>query len=89
MKQFSSAALKLKGIRSQDAPVTDIAFKPLMADSLEVMELYYKERITAFNEMLQYLNILENSSEIDFLCREITAARKALNNIHLKKNYSA
>jgi hypothetical protein len=63
--------------------------KPVMADSLEVMEVYYKERIVSFRQMLDDLNILQDAPEIEFLCREIIEARGILAGIDMKKKYSA
>ena len=66
------------------------SFRPaVMADSLEVMEQYYKERIQSFNEMLNHLNILQDAPEIEFLCREIIEARQTIAKIAGKKNYPA
>jgi hypothetical protein len=65
------------------------SFSPVMADSLEVMEVYYRERIQSFNEMLDQLNILQDAPEIEFLCREIIEARATLAKIAVKKKYSA
>jgi hypothetical protein len=89
MRQSASTKFKSRDTRENKTVSANGGFKPLMGDSLEVMSLYYEERIVAFSEMLQHLNILEDASEIEFLCREITAARKALNKIHLKKNFTA
>jgi len=60
--------------------------RPVLADSLEVQEGYYSERIHSFNEMLEQLNILQDAPEIEFLCKEIIEARGILNNIANKKN---
>ncbi len=66
------------------------SFRPaVMADSLEVMEQYYKERIQSFNEMLDHLNILQDAPEIEFLCREIIEARQTIAKIAGKKSYPA
>lgn len=89
MRQSASAIAKSRGIKENKILLVDAGFNPLMGDSHEVMSVYYEDRIVAFSEMLQHLNILENASEIEFLCREITTARKALNKIHLKKNFTA
>ena len=66
-----------------------ISSKPVMGDSIEVMEIYYRERIQSFNTMLEHLNVLEDAPEIEFLCREIIEGRTMLVKLAGKKNYSA
>jgi hypothetical protein len=63
--------------------------RPVMADSAEVQELYYTERVTTFSAMLDELNILQDAPEIEFLCREIIEAREMLRSIYNRKNYAA
>jgi hypothetical protein len=63
--------------------------KPVMGDSIEVMEVYYRERIQSFNSMLEHLNVLEDAPEIEFLCREIIECRTMLVKLAGKKKYSA
>jgi hypothetical protein len=63
--------------------------KPAMGDSIEVMEVYYRERIESFKTMLEHLNVLEDAPEIEFLCREIIEGRTMLVKLSSKKNYSA
>ena len=57
----------------------------IMADSIEVMENYYRDKIKVMEGSLACLNILEHSKEIFFLCREISQAKKILRKIFLKK----
>lgn len=80
-----------KNIRTKTgkSSFTAPSVKPVMADSLEVMEIYYRDRIGAFRQMLDELNILQDAPEIEFLCREIIEARGILAGIEVKKNYSA
>lgn len=59
---------------------------PLLADSLEVLEVYYHEKIEILESSLKCLNLLENAREITFICREIRHARTELTNIQLKKS---
>jgi hypothetical protein len=63
--------------------------RPVMADSAEVQELYYTERVTTFSAMLDELNILQDAPEIEFLCREIIEARQILTGIHNRSNFAA
>ncbi len=61
--------------------------KPILADSMEVVEDFYREKIQLLEKSLKNLNVLENSREIAFLCREITGTKKALQDIFRKKKY--
>jgi len=60
-----------------------------MGDSIEVMEVYYRERILSFTSMLEQLNVLEDAPEIEFLCREIIEGRAKLLQLATKKRFSA
>jgi hypothetical protein len=61
--------------------------QPVLADSIEVVEAFYQEKINLLESSLKQLNVLENSREIAFLCREITGTKKALQDIFRKKKY--
>jgi hypothetical protein len=61
--------------------------QPMLADSLEVIEEFYREKLQVLEKSLQRLNLLENSREIAFLCREATRTKKALQDIFRKKKY--
>ncbi len=63
--------------------------KPVLGDSIEVMELYYRERIYSFTKMMEHLNVLEDAPEIEFLCREIIECRSMLVKLASKKKFSA
>lgn len=63
--------------------------KPAMGDSVEVMELYYRERIHSFTKMMEHMNVLEDASDIEFLCREIIESRQMLVKLASRKKYSA
>ena len=79
--------------KNHSKPVTPAylrtSLKPAMGDSIEVMEIYYKERIQSFNCMLEHLNVLEDAPEIKFLCREIIEGRAMLIKLASRKKYSA
>lgn len=63
--------------------------KPVLGDSVEVMELYYRERIQSFTTMLEHLNVLEDAPEIEFLCKEIIECRGTLVKLAAQKKFSA
>jgi hypothetical protein len=58
--------------------------QPLLADSMEVAAAFYREKVQVLETGLEHLNVLENSREIAFLCREITGTKKALQEIFKK-----
>jgi hypothetical protein len=61
--------------------------QPVLADSIEVKEDFYREKLEVLEVGLKNLNLLENSREIAFLCREVTRTKKALQDIFRKKKY--
>lgn len=61
--------------------------QPVLADSMEVIEQFYREKLQLLESSLKQLNLLENSREIEFLCREITGTKKALKDIFIKNKY--
>jgi hypothetical protein len=89
MRQGLPITTKKTTIKTGKSSFTLPSVKPVMADSLEVMEVYYMERITAFRQMLDELNILQDAPEIEFLCREIIEARGIIAGIEAKKKYAA
>ena len=60
----------------------------IMADSVEVMEYYYRGKIQELEQSLAKLNILEHSREIASLCREIVRTKEVLQKIITKKGGS-
>jgi len=88
MRQPSTTIKRNPGKTATPAYLRTI-LKPVLGDSIEVMELYYKERIQSFNTMLEHLNVLEDAPEIEFLCREIIEGRAMLVKLATRKNYSA
>jgi hypothetical protein len=89
MRQQSSTASKRSPGKTATPACLRTSLKPVMGDSLEVMEVYYRERIQSFNSMLEHLNVLDDAPEIEFLCREIIEGRDMLIKLAAKKNYSA
>lgn len=61
--------------------------KPVLADSWEVKEQFYREKLQLLELSLKQLNLLENSREIEFLCREVTGTKKALQDIFKEKKF--
>lgn len=90
MRQQHPTTPKKTALQTNKPVSNASSFRPaVMADSLEVMDQYYRERIHSFNEMLEHLNILQDAPEIEFLCREIIEARQTIAKIAGKKNHPA
>ena len=60
-------------------------FQPIMADSVEVMEYFYKGKIQELEQSLTQLNLLDNAREIAGLCKEIIRTKEVLQKIMTKK----
>jgi hypothetical protein len=89
MRQQPSPTSKRSVAKTATPAYLRMSSKPVMGDSIEVMEVYYRERIQSFTTMLEHLNVLEDAPEIEFLCREIIECRTLLVKLAGKKNYSA
>jgi hypothetical protein len=63
-------------------------FPMIMADSVEVMEYYYRGKIQELEQALAKLNILEHAREIASLCKEIVRTKEVLHKIITKKGGS-
>jgi hypothetical protein len=87
-QQTTTPAKKHQGKAATPAYLR-VSVKPVLGDSIEVMELYYRERIQSFNTMLEHLNVLEDAPEIEFLCREIIEGRGMLVKLASRKKYPA
>ena len=61
------------------------SFPVVMADSLEVMEYYYRGKLQEMEQSLSQLNLLENPREISSLCKEVIHTKEILKKIFLKK----
>ncbi|WP_205508534.1 hypothetical protein [Longitalea arenae] len=73
---------------SNPLPAKEIApasFQPIMADSVEVMEYYYRGKIQELEQSLAKLNLLDNAREIASLCKSIVRTREVLKNVIIKK----
>jgi|GEM_PF-554622 len=60
-------------------------FQPIMADSVEVMDYYYRGKIQQLEQSLAQLNLLDNAREIAGLCKEIIRIKAILQKIMIKK----
>jgi hypothetical protein len=89
MRQHPSTTSKKSAAKTATPAYLRMSLKPVMGDSIEVMEVYYRERIQSFTTMLEHLNVLEDAPEIEFLCREIIESRTMLVKLAGKKKYSA
>ena len=58
---------------------------PILGDSLEVIELYHREKAQVLEKSLQQLNLLENAKEIAFICREVMVIREKIATILKRK----
>jgi hypothetical protein len=89
MRQSATTTTKRNFIKTTTPDYLRMTTKPVMGDSIEVMEVYYKERIASFTTMMEHLNVLEDAPEIEFLCREIIEARAILLSLGARKKYPA
>jgi predicted nucleic acid-binding protein len=74
--------------KSNSASAKEIApesFKMIMADSVEVMEYYYRGKIQELEQSLSRLNILEHAREIASLCKDIVRIKEVLQKVIIKK----
>lgn len=89
MRQQTTTPAKKQQGKATTPAYLRVSVKPVLGDSIEVMELYYTERIQSFNSMLEHLNVLEDAPEIEFLCREIIEGRDMLIKLAGRRKYSA
>lgn len=57
----------------------------ILADSLEVMENYYRSKIQMLEQSLTQLTLLNDAVEIVSVCKEITHAKGMLRKVLLRK----
>ncbi|HEY1202862.1 MAG TPA: hypothetical protein VGE79_17885 [Niastella sp.] len=86
MRQQHSSTNKFNPVSPKD--LVPGPFQMIMADSVEVMEYYYRGKIQELEQSLAQLNILDNSREIASLCRDIMRTKEVLQKIILKKGGS-
>jgi hypothetical protein len=61
------------------------SFQMVLADSVEVMEYYYRGKIQELEQSLSRLNLLDNAREIASLCKEIVRIKEVLQKTMIKK----
>jgi hypothetical protein len=61
------------------------SFQTIMADSVEVMEYYYRGKIQELEQSMAQLTILDNAQEISSLCREVVRTKEILQSLFIKK----
>jgi hypothetical protein len=61
------------------------SFQLIMADSMEVMEYYYRGKIQELEQSLSQLNLLENARQIASLCKEVIRTKEILQRFIIKK----
>jgi hypothetical protein len=86
MRQQHSSASKFTPVSPKE--LVPGSFQMIMADSVEVMEYYYRGKIQELEQSLAQLNILEHSPEIASLCKEVVRTKEVLHNIIIKKGGS-
>ena len=74
--------------RTHRKPTGKHQVSPILGDSLEVIELYHREKAAVLEKSLQQLNLLENAREIAFICREVMIIREKISEI-LKRKFHA
>lgn len=83
MRQQHSSISKSDSVSPNET--TPNQFQPIMADSAEVMEYYYKGKVQVLEQSLAQLNLLDNAREIAGLCKEIIRTKEVLQMIMIKK----
>ena len=83
MRQQHSVLFNNTTPRAQEEML--IAFPEIMADSLEVMEYYYRGKIQVLEQSMADLTLLENAREISLICKEIIRTKEILRKVCLKK----
>lgn len=86
MKQQHSSINKFNPVSPKE--LTSESFQMILADSVEVMEYYYRGKIQELEQSLSRLNILEHAREISSLCKEIVRTKEVLQKIIIKKGGS-
>ena len=75
MRQQHSSISKSDSVSPNE---THHLFQPILADSVEVMEYYYKGKIQELEQSLAHLNLLDNAREIAGVCKEIIRTKEVL-----------
>ncbi|MFL5743333.1 MAG: hypothetical protein ACJ751_01610 [Niastella sp.] len=83
MRQQHSSISKSDSVSPNETAHTLV--QPIMADSAEVMDYYYREKIRELQQSLAQLNLLDNAPEIAGLCKEIIRTKEVLQRFMIKK----
>jgi hypothetical protein len=83
MRQQHSSISKSDTVSSNET--AHYSFQAIMADSVEVMEYYYRGKIQELEQFLAQLNIMDNAREIAGLCKEVIRTKEVLQKIMIKK----
>jgi len=83
MRQQHSSISKFSPVSPKE--IVPESFQFIMADSVEVMEYYYRGKIQELEQSLSQLNLLENARQIANLCKEVIRTREILHKIIIKK----
>jgi hypothetical protein len=86
MKQQRSSISKFNPVSPKE--LVSESYQMILADSVEVMEYYYRGKIQELEQSLSRLNILEHAREISGLCKDIVRAKEVLHKIIIKKGGS-
>ena len=83
MRQQHSSISKSNSVSPKE--IVPESLQMIMADSVEVMEYYYRGKIQELEQSLSQLNLLDNAREIASLCKEIVRTKEILQKIIIKK----
>jgi hypothetical protein len=83
MRLQHSSASKSNAVSPKE--IAPESFKMIMADSVEVMEYYYRGKIQELEQSLSRLNLLEHAREIASLCKDIVRIREVLQKVIITK----
>jgi hypothetical protein len=86
MRQQHSSTSNVNPVTPKD--LVPGSFQMIMADSVEVMEYYYRGIIQEQEQSLAKLNILDHAKEISSLCKDIVRTKEVLQKIIIKKGGS-
>jgi hypothetical protein len=83
MRQQHSSGSKSNSVSPKE--IAPESFKMIMADSVEVMEYYYRGKIQELEQSLSRLNILEHAREIASLCKDIVRIKEVLQKVIINR----
>ena len=83
MRQQHSSISKSNSVSPKE--IAPESFKMIMADSVEVMEYYYRGKIQELEQSLSRLNILEHAREIASLCKDIVRIKEVLQKVIINR----